>query len=328
MRSRILSLFLVLAGIAVFSGSALAQQKFIAHLNSAQEVPTNVSAGIGTCVVTLNAAGNSISVSCTYSGLTSNLQADHIHGNAAPGVNAGVLFGFGATGGTSGSFSAGPFAVTPTQVANMRAHLFYVNMHTVNFGGGEIRGQLKQANTVFDSDGDGRTDISVFRQSVNTFYTLRSLTNTLESNVFGSGAGDNWLNNTCDFDGDGRGDALLIELDAAGKAYWTIVQSGTNTIRNVQWGDFAAGVLDTLAIGDYDGDGRQDIAVQGCGDNPNLFQDSSEQITLGNYGQNGSGTHCIQSRCSPTQYGFAHLEKCPERKDSQNGCFRCQELSG
>lgn len=261
MRSRILSLFLVLAGIAVFSGSALAQQKFIAHLNSAQEVPTNVSAGIGTCVVTLNAAGNSISVSCTYSGLTSNLQADHIHGNAAPGVNAGVLFGFGATGGTSGSFSAGPFAVTPTQVANMRAHLFYVNMHTVNFGGGEIRGQLKQANTVFDSDGDGRTDITVFRQSVNTFYTLRSLTNTLESNVFGSGAGDNWLNNTCDFDGDGRGDALLIELDAAGKAYWTIVQSGTNTIRNVQWGDFAAGVLDTLAIGDYDGDGRQDIAV-------------------------------------------------------------------
>ena len=105
----------------------MADQKFIAHLDAAQEVPANASTGSGVCVVTLNNAETSISVSCTYSGLTSNLQADHIHANAAPGVNAGVLFGFGVTGGTSGSFVAGPFAVTAPQVANMRAHLWYVN---------------------------------------------------------------------------------------------------------------------------------------------------------------------------------------------------------
>jgi hypothetical protein len=171
------------------------------------------------------------------------------------------LFGFNVTGGTSGTFTAGPFAVTPAQVANMRAHLWYINLHSVNFPGGEIRGQVKQANTVFDLDGDGRTDITVFRQSANSFFTLHSLTNTLQTNSFGSGAGDIWLNNTADFDGDGRGDPLLLKLDGASKAAWSILRTGTNTVQTTNWGDFSAGVLDTLAIGDYDGDGRQDIAV-------------------------------------------------------------------
>ncbi len=257
MRRKIFSGFMALAAVVLMSGSALAQQKFVAHLNAAQEVPSTPSTGSGVCVITLNAAETSISVSCTYQGLTSNLQADHIHANAAPGVNAGILFNFAATGGTSGSFNAGPFATTPAQVADMRAHLWYVNLHSVNFPGGEIRGQVKQANTVFDLDGDGRTDITVFRQSANTFYTLSSLTNTLIVNTFGSGAGDNWLNSTCDFDGDGRGDPLIIEL-SGNIAVWTILQTGTNTIRNVQWGDLS---IDNLAVSDYDGDGKQDIAT-------------------------------------------------------------------
>lgn len=261
MRRKYFYLLPALTAVMLFSGSALAQQKFVAHLDGVQEVPSNASAGNGVCIVTLNAAETSISVACSYTGLSSNLQADHIHANAAPGVNAGVLFGFGATGGTSGSFNAGPFTVTAPQVVNMRAHLWYVNLHSVNFPGGEIRGQVKQANTVFDSDGDGRTDISVFRQSTNFFYTLHSLTNTLQASSFGSGSGDNWLNNTADFDGDGRGDALLIELDGSGLAYWSILRSGTNTVQTTLWGNLSAGVLDSLAINDYDGDGRQDIAV-------------------------------------------------------------------
>lgn len=262
MRRQFISLFMACAALLLLSGTALADQKFIAHLNPQQEVPSTASNGSGVCVVTLNAAETSISASCTYQGLTSALQADHIHGNAAPGVNAGILFNFAATGGISGSFNAGPFAVTPAQVANMRAHLWYVNLHTVNFPGGEIRGQLKQAHTVYDADGDGRSDITVFRQSTNTFYTLASLTNTLQTTSFGSGAGDIWLNSSAfDFDGDGRGDPTLIELDGSGRAIWSILQTGSNTLRNVQWGDFNTATGDTLAIADYDGDGRTDIAV-------------------------------------------------------------------
>ncbi len=261
MRRSFVSFLLALTGVVMFSVSVSADQKFIAHLDANQEVPATPSSGNGRCIVTLNAAETSIGVDCSYTGLTSNLQADHIHANASPGVNAGILFGFGVTGGTSGTFTAGPFLVTPAQVVNMRAHLWYINLHSVNFPGGEIRGQVKQANTVFDLDGDGRSDVTVFRQSANSFFTNLSLTNTLQANSFGSTTGDIFLNNTADFDGDGRGDPLLLKLDGASKATWTVLRTSNNTVQSTIWGDFSAGVLDTLAISDYDGDGRQDIAV-------------------------------------------------------------------
>ena len=235
--------------------------KFTAYLSGPNEVPANNSPGTGFCVVTLNGDETEINVLCDYTGLSGDLLANHIHANAPPGTNAGILFNLDATGGTSGTFTAGPFPVTPIQVANMRAQLWYINLHTAMFPGGEIRGQVKKPNTVFDFDGDGRTDITVFRQSTNTFYTLQSLTNTFQATSFGSGAGDIWLNLTCDFDGDGRGDPLLLKFDAGNILNWSILQTGSNTIRNLQWGDFSPNVGDTLAISDYDGDGKQDIAV-------------------------------------------------------------------
>ena len=154
----------------------------------------------GTCKIILNAAETQVNVSCTYSGLGSNLTAGHTHGAAAVGVNAGVLFNYNPpTGSTSGTFSAGPFAVSPAQVADMRAHRHYANLHTTGFPGGEIRGQIKQSNTVFDGDGDGRTDATAFRQSTNQFWTLRS-NGGFTIRTHGTGTGDIWLNNTGDFD--------------------------------------------------------------------------------------------------------------------------------
>ncbi|MEO6392624.1 MAG: CHRD domain-containing protein [Pyrinomonadaceae bacterium] len=253
--------FVAILGLLMV-GAASAQQRFAASLNGLQEVPANNSAGRGSCTIVLNAAETSITVNCTFSGLSSNANNGHIHGNAAVGVSAAVLFGFtGVPSATSGSIGPQVIAVTPTQVANMRAHLHYVNIHSVNFPGGEIRGQIKQVHTVYDRDGDGRTDITVFRQSNNTFYSLSSLTGAVDSLQFGSGAGDNWLNNTCDFDGDGRGDPLIIGIGTGNRATWSILQTGTNTLRNVVWGDFNAATGDTLAMADYDGDGKQDIAV-------------------------------------------------------------------
>jgi len=42
---------------------------------------------------------------------------------------------------------------------------------------------------------------------------------------------------------------------------WNILQSATNTIRTVEWGDFSAASLDQLAPADYDGDGIQDLGI-------------------------------------------------------------------
>src|SRR5688500_11049886 len=243
--------------------AASAQQTFVAALDGLQEVPTNFSNGKGVCHIVLNAAQTQITVNCTFSGLSTNLMAAHIHGNAAPGANAPVLFGFtGLPAATSGSIGPLTFTLTPAQVADMRAHRYYVNLHTTFIPGGEIRGQIKQAFTVLDVDGDGRSDASTFRQSNNTFYAMHSKNGGFTTYPIGSGAGDIHLNNTADFDGDGRGDPLLIKLEVGTNiAIWTIYQTGSNTIRSVRWGNFSAGTGETLAISDYDGDGSQDIAI-------------------------------------------------------------------
>ena len=261
MRRKIFSMLAICLSAFVFITTAKAQQKFSVSVTAAQEVPVRPSTGTGRCVVTLNLAETQFTVGCTYTGVTSNTVSGHIHDAGPVGVNGPVRFNFNLTGGTSGTIGPLTFDVTPAQVADLRSGKWYVNIHTSNFTGGEIRGQVKPANMQFDVDGDGRTNIAVFRQSANTIYTLNSLDNTIIASVFGSGSGDNWLPSG-DFDGDGRSDLILAKIIAtSGDAYHSILQTGTNTIRTVQWGNFLTANTERLAYGDYDGDGKQDIAV-------------------------------------------------------------------
>ena len=64
-----------------------------------------------------------------------------------PGANAGVLFDFSFVipSATSGTIPAQTFAISAAQVAQLKAGQFYFNIHTTNFGGGEIRGQITLA---------------------------------------------------------------------------------------------------------------------------------------------------------------------------------------
>ena len=268
MRRKIFPMLAICLSAFIFSTTASAQQKFSVSLNGAQEAPNPVAtSGKGTCVVTLNTAETQITISCSWSNLSSNVTAGHIHDAGPVGVAGPVRFNFNLSGGTSGSFGPLTFSPTPAQVADLRAKRWYVNIHTTNFAGGEIRGQVKPAGTVFDLDGDGRTNITVFRPTAATFFTLSNANNSITANQFGTGTtGDTFLNSMShDFDGDGRADLLLISLPggttANAPAFWSILQSGTNTIRTVQWGNFATANTERLVPADYDGDGKTDIAV-------------------------------------------------------------------
>src|SRR5207237_624209 len=55
-----------------------------------------------------------------------------------------VLFPFsGVPAATAGSIPQQTFAITPAQVADLQAGLYYMNVHTTTFPNGEIRGQLQ-----------------------------------------------------------------------------------------------------------------------------------------------------------------------------------------
>jgi hypothetical protein len=108
-----------------------------ATLAGSAEVPANVSTSTGKVDGTFNEDTKILMLNITYTGFTP--VAWHIH-KAAAGTNGGVIFNMGTT------FSS-PFMYTQTlnaeQEADLKAGLYYVNLHSVTYPNGEIRGQLR-----------------------------------------------------------------------------------------------------------------------------------------------------------------------------------------
>lgn len=141
--SRIAALLLgTVAALSFASPSfALDVHTYGVTLSGAEEVPPVVTGGVGVCTVTLDDVTGAVSVSGSFSGLTSSATLAHVHGPAAPGANAGILITLTETGGTSGSVSGGG-TLSPANITNMLNGLMYLNIHTTTNGGGELRGQI------------------------------------------------------------------------------------------------------------------------------------------------------------------------------------------
>ena len=99
------------------------------------------SAGTGFATMNLDDATNLFSWDISWSGLTGNETVMHFHGSALPNQNAGVQVNFGAISGTS-SPSIGSTTISGAQETDLLAGLWYINIHTDAFPGGEIRGQV------------------------------------------------------------------------------------------------------------------------------------------------------------------------------------------
>ena len=106
-----------------------------------------------------------------------------------------------------------------------------------------------QGATQFDFDGDGKSDISVFRPANGSWYRLNSSNNSFAAAQFGA-SNDRIV--PADYDGDRRTDIAVFRNGA-----WYIQQSSDNSFRAVQFGQ----ANDIPVPGDYDGDGRADVAV-------------------------------------------------------------------
>ena len=142
---------------------------YFAVLTGSAEVPPTGSPGTGFATVTIDTVAQTLLVNVTFSGLGSPDTASHIHCcTAAPfSGNAGVAtttptfpgFPLGVTAGTythlfdltdPGSYNPafvtaeGSLANAETALAaGMAAGETYVNIHTSQFPGGEIRGYLE-----------------------------------------------------------------------------------------------------------------------------------------------------------------------------------------
>lgn len=110
---------------------------FTAMLNGGQQVPATNSSATGNATLVLSPDERTARLSLNFSGLTSPQTDAHIHGPAAASRNAGVLFPL-----PLGQLNDFEITLTPEQVADLKAGLHYVNVHTSNFMNGEIRGQF------------------------------------------------------------------------------------------------------------------------------------------------------------------------------------------
>lgn len=83
-----------------------------------------------------------------FTDLSSTASASHIHGPTAANngsgftQTAGVLFTLtrSSSAVTGGTVTNAPIALTAAQVTNLNNGQFYINLHTANNGGGELRG--------------------------------------------------------------------------------------------------------------------------------------------------------------------------------------------
>lgn len=135
-----LGLAMVFIGSSPSPGAAAKQRDFVAVLNGGQENPPVDTNAFGVAYFTLN--GKTLCYSVSYSGLIGAETAAHIHGEAAAGTNTGVLFPFPETT----SPKNGCADVDNATKKAIRKGSAYVNIHTDDNPGGEIRGQIVPAS--------------------------------------------------------------------------------------------------------------------------------------------------------------------------------------
>ncbi len=156
-------------------------------LEGAQEVPLNVSNGGGGGTATFDVTTKQLKLNISYSGMEGTENNAHIHGPAARGASAGVLFPL-----ASGSPKTDIVTLDSMQETQLLAGQLYVNVHSSVYPDGELRGQIdglgsagkvlrvtvagSPPNSIYVVDpASSPLDCSVGNECVRTFNTNQSV---------------------------------------------------------------------------------------------------------------------------------------------------------
>jgi uncharacterized delta-60 repeat protein len=131
--------------------------------------------------------------------------------------------------------------------------------------------------TPFDFDGDGKTDISIFRPTLGQWWYLRSSDNANRAFQFGSST-DKIV--PADYTGDGKTD---IATFTPSTGFWNILRSEDSTFYGFPFGTSG----DIAAPADYDGDGKADAAVFRPSNSTWYISKSGGGTTIQQFGASG-----------------------------------------
>lgn len=121
---------------------------FEINLSGDQEVPPNNSTATGDATITLQ--DGELIISGSFSGLSSALHevsgsSVHLH-EQVEGQNGPIVFSLDVnvgSDGRSGFFTLPPTELREGQINDLLTGQYYLNIHTENYTGGEIRGQIE-----------------------------------------------------------------------------------------------------------------------------------------------------------------------------------------
>lgn len=158
-KTRLIPLLILVALLATAGVALAASGNFRAHLAGRYEVPVNNSRAQGQAIFQLNNAGDELSYRLNVSNIE-NVTMAHIH-LAPAGSNGGVVVWLYPAappavlipGRSNGTLATGVItsanlvgALAGQSLSDLVTHLeagnAYVNVHTSQFPGGEVRGQI------------------------------------------------------------------------------------------------------------------------------------------------------------------------------------------
>lgn len=182
-------------------------------------------------------------------------------GTLSSGSNGIALARYNADGSLDNTFDGdGIYTVSLSNLTSAQALLLQSDGKLIIAGSGPgssqqssdfalARFQTRLPATPYDFDGDGKSDLGVFRPTNGGWYVRRSSNGALSGMQWGA-AGD--MPESADFDGDSRSDFVIFR-----NGLWYLVYSFDSTIHSAQFGTTG----DIPVAADYDGDGRADFAV-------------------------------------------------------------------